>query len=126
MRFGSVGGGGRYDGLVGALPRRACSGDRLLHRRLAAALGASTWSRARSRRATRTGPGRGAGDGQGPKSRRYQRMVTTLRQAGIRAEFYLGSSGMKAQMKYADKRNSPCVVIQGSNERERGRSRSRT
>ena len=50
----------------------------------------------------------------------YQRMVSTLRQAGIRAELYLGSSGMKAQMKYADKRNSPCVVIQGSNERERG------
>ena len=50
----------------------------------------------------------------------YQRMVATLREAGIRAEFYLGSSGMKAQMKYADKRNSPCVIIQGSNERERG------
>ncbi len=50
----------------------------------------------------------------------YQRMVATLRKAGIRAEFYLGSSGMKAQMKYADKRNSPCVIIQGSNERERG------
>jgi histidyl-tRNA synthetase len=43
-----------------------------------------------------------------------------LRQAGIRAELYLGSSGMKAQMKYADKRQSPCVIIQGSNERERG------
>ena len=50
----------------------------------------------------------------------YQRMVSTLRQAGIRAELYLGSSGMKAQMKYADRRQSPCVVIQGSNERERG------
>jgi histidyl-tRNA synthetase len=47
-------------------------------------------------------------------------MVFTLRQAGIRAELYLGSSGMKAQMKYADRRQSPCVVIQGSNERERG------
>jgi histidyl-tRNA synthetase len=47
-------------------------------------------------------------------------MVSALRQAGIRAELYLGSSGMKAQMKYADRRQSPCVVIQGSNERERG------
>ena len=37
VRFGSVGGGGRYDGLVGALPRRAGAGDRLLHRRVAAA-----------------------------------------------------------------------------------------
>jgi histidyl-tRNA synthetase len=50
----------------------------------------------------------------------YQRMVSALRQAGIRAELYLGSSGMKAQMKYADRRQSPCVIIQGSNERERG------
>jgi histidyl-tRNA synthetase len=47
-------------------------------------------------------------------------MVSTLRRAGIRAELYLGSSGMKAQMKYADRRQSPCVIIQGSNERERG------
>ena len=33
---------------------------------------------------------------------------------------YLGSAGMKAQMKYADRRGAPCVVIQGSQERERG------
>jgi histidyl-tRNA synthetase len=50
----------------------------------------------------------------------YQKMVQTLRNAGIRAEMYLGSSGMKAQMKYADKRNSPCVIIQGSDERAKG------
>ena len=51
---------------------------------------------------------------------RYQKMAQTLRQAGIRAEMYLGTSGMKAQMKYADKRGAPCVVIQGSNERDAG------
>jgi histidyl-tRNA synthetase len=50
----------------------------------------------------------------------YQRMVSDLRQAGIRAELYLGSSGMKAQMKYADRRSSPCAIIQGSDERARG------
>ncbi|MHA1517292.1 MAG: histidine--tRNA ligase [Alphaproteobacteria bacterium] len=50
----------------------------------------------------------------------YQRMVQELRSASIRAELYLGSSGMKAQMKYADKRGSPCVVIQGGDEKERG------
>ncbi len=38
----------------------------------------------------------------------------------IRAELYLGGAGMKAQMKYADRRKSPCVVIQGSDERARG------
>jgi histidyl-tRNA synthetase len=50
----------------------------------------------------------------------YQRMVSRLREAGIRAELYLGSSGMKAQMKYADRRGSPCVIIQGSDVRARG------
>jgi histidyl-tRNA synthetase len=33
---------------------------------------------------------------------------------------YLGTSGMRAQMKYADKRGSPCVIIQGEDERARG------
>ena len=47
-------------------------------------------------------------------------MVAALRQAGIRAEMYLGGSGMKAQMKYADRRGSPAVVIQGGDERARG------
>jgi histidyl-tRNA synthetase len=50
----------------------------------------------------------------------YQKMVQALRGAGIRAELYLGSSGMKAQMKYADKRGAPCVVIQGGDEKEKG------
>ena len=50
----------------------------------------------------------------------YQELVTRLRDGGVRAELYLGAAGMKAQMKYADRRSSPCVVIQGSNERERG------
>ncbi len=33
---------------------------------------------------------------------------------------YLGTSGMKAQMKYADRRGAPCVVIQGGDELARG------
>jgi histidyl-tRNA synthetase len=51
---------------------------------------------------------------------RTQKMVSELRQAGIRAEMYLGGAGMKAQMKYADRRGAPCVVIQGSEERAKG------
>ena len=43
----------------------------------------------------------------------YWRMVQTLRAANIRAEMYVGTAGMKAQMKYADKRGAPLVVIQG-------------
>jgi histidyl-tRNA synthetase len=50
----------------------------------------------------------------------YQKMVQELRDADIRAELYLGSSGMKAQMKYADRRGAPCVVIQGGDEKEKG------
>jgi len=51
----------------------------------------------------------------------YQKMVASLRNAKIRAELYLGNpKNMGNQLKYADKRNSPCVVIQGSDEKARG------
>ncbi len=50
----------------------------------------------------------------------YQRLVALLRADGIKAELYLGSAGMKAQMKYADRRKAPVAVIQGSNERLAG------
>ena len=51
----------------------------------------------------------------------YQRMVSALRAANIRAELYLGNpKSMGNQLKYADKRGSPCVVLQGSDEKERG------
>jgi histidyl-tRNA synthetase len=50
----------------------------------------------------------------------YQEMAQQLRAAGVRAEMYLGDSGMKAQMKYADRRGSPCVVIQGGDEKAKG------
>jgi histidyl-tRNA synthetase len=33
---------------------------------------------------------------------------------------YLGTSGMKAQMKYADRRGSPLVIIQGGDEKAKG------
>ena len=45
----------------------------------------------------------------------------TLRSANIRAELYLGNpKKFGKQLEYADKRGSPCVVIQGSDEREAG------
>ena len=50
----------------------------------------------------------------------YQGMVAKLRNAGIRAELYLGSGKFGPQMKYADRRNAPCVVIQGSDEKAKG------
>jgi histidyl-tRNA synthetase len=50
----------------------------------------------------------------------YQKMVASLRHAGIRAELYLGAGKMGAQLKYADKRGAPCVVIQGGDEKAKG------
>jgi histidyl-tRNA synthetase len=55
----------------------------------------------------------------------YQRLVNRLRKPDdgdppIRAEMYLGSGKIGAQTKYADKRGSPCVVIQGGDERAKG------
>src|ERR1700754_2473027 len=51
----------------------------------------------------------------------YQKMVADLRNAGIRAELYLGNpKNMGNQLKYADRRNSPCVIIQGSDDKARG------
>ncbi len=52
----------------------------------------------------------------------YQKFVAALRNAGIRAELYLGNpkNNLGVQFKYADRRNSPCVVIQGGDEKAKG------
>ena len=49
-------------------------------------------------------------------------MVAALRAANIRAELYLGNpkNNIGAQLKYADKRGSPCAIIQGGDEKARG------
>ncbi|MDE2578179.1 MAG: histidine--tRNA ligase [Hyphomicrobiales bacterium] len=119
VRFGSVGGGGRYDGLVGRFRTEPvpATGFSIGVSRLFAALKLID------------SPIVGAGAQRGPvvvlvmdreRIGAYQKMVAALRAAGVRAELYLGSAGMKAQMKYADKRNAPCVVIQGSDEAAKG------
>ena len=120
VRFGSVGGGGRYDGLVGRFRAEPvpATGFSIGVSRLLAAL--QMVDRARSSRATRSRARSWCWSWTRTRSPPTSAWSRRLRQAGIRAELYLGSSGMKAQMKYADKRSSPCVIIQGSNERERG------
>jgi len=51
----------------------------------------------------------------------YQGMVAELRQAGIRAEVYLGNpKNFGNQLKYADKRGSPVAVIAGETEFDTG------
>jgi histidyl-tRNA synthetase len=46
----------------------------------------------------------------------YMAVAGELRAAGIAAEVYLGTSGMRPQMKYADRRLSPAAVIIGGDE----------
>ena len=117
VRFGSVGGGGRYDGLVERFlgSKVPATGFSIGVSRLQAALAALN----RDKRPAAGGPVVVLVMDKAELPR-YQRMAQSLRAAGIRAEMYLGSAGMKAQMKYADKRGAPCVVIQGSNERGKG------
>ncbi|HRY05846.1 MAG TPA: histidine--tRNA ligase [Hyphomicrobiaceae bacterium] len=119
VRFGSVGGGGRYDGLVERFlgQKVPATGFSIGVSRLQAAL--SILSNDGGMSTTVLGPVVVLVMDKGELPR-YQRMAQELRSAGIRAEMYLGTSGMKAQMKYADKRGSPCVVIQGSDERDKG------
>jgi histidyl-tRNA synthetase len=116
-RFGSVGGGGRYDGLVSRFRGEPvpATGFSIGVSRLLAALQhlgkVETKAEAGPVVVTVFDKDRIAD---------YQQMVASLRNAGIRAELYLGSGKFGPQMKYADKRNAPCVVIQGSDEKAKG------
>ncbi len=119
VRFGAVGGGGRYDDLVARFlgQKVPATGFSVGVSRLQAAL--AHLKKGESASAAAEGPVVVLVMDRAELPR-YQALVQTLRHAGIRAEMYLGTSGMKPQMKYADRRGSPCVVIQGSNERANG------
>jgi histidyl-tRNA synthetase len=119
VRFGSVGGGGRYDGLVSRFRGEPvpATGFSIGVSRLQAALAAL--GKVAEKPAS------------GPvvvtvfdrdRIADYQRMVSALRAANIRAELYLGNpkNNIGAQLKYADKRGSPCAIIQGGDEKTRG------
>ncbi len=115
--FGSVAGGGRYDDLVKRFTGQEvpATGVSIGVDRLLAALHAK---------------GRLDTASVGPvvvtvmdreRMADYQSMVAELRNAGIRAEVYLGNpKNFGNQLKYADKRNSPVAVIAGGNEFDAG------
>ncbi|WP_147107758.1 histidine--tRNA ligase [Tateyamaria sp. syn59] len=117
VQFGSVAGGGRYDDLVKRFTGQEvpATGVSIGVDRLLAAL------RATNRIGTTE---------QGPvvvtvmdrdRMADYQAMVAELRQAGIRAEVYLGNpKNFGNQLKYADKRNAPIAIIEGGDEKDRG------
>jgi histidyl-tRNA synthetase len=119
VRFGSVGGGGRYDGLVSRFRGQPvpATGFSIGVSRLQAALTML------GKLDTKPAPG--------PvlvtvldhdRVADYQKMVALLRKEGIRAELYLGSRNHNVgqQLKYADRRGSPCAVIQGGDEKAKG------
>ncbi|MEL6954980.1 MAG: histidine--tRNA ligase [Pseudomonadota bacterium] len=117
-QFGSVAGGGRYDDLVKRFTGQPvpATGISIGVDRLLAAL-----------RAT----GRIGVSARGPvivtvmdrdRMADYQKMAAELRGAGIAAEVYLGNpKNFGNQLKYADRRESPVAVIQGSDEAAAGK-----
>jgi histidyl-tRNA synthetase len=119
VRFGSVGGGGRYDGLVSRFRGEPvpATGFSIGVSRLMTALknlGKLDTSDVIQPVVVLVM------DKDTESLGRYQKMVSDLRKAGIRSEMYLGGAGMKAQLKYADKRGCPVAVIQGGDERAKG------
>ncbi|MEI8698979.1 histidine--tRNA ligase [Mesorhizobium sp. ISC15] len=119
VRFGSVGGGGRYDGLVSRFRGEPvpATGFSIGVSRLMTALknlGKLDTSDVIAPVVVLTM------DKDTESLGRYQKMVAELRAAGIRSEMYLGGAGMKAQLKYADRRGSPVAIIQGGDERAKG------
>ncbi len=115
VQIGSVGGGGRYDDLVARFTgeRVPATGFSVGISRLVAAFAIS-------------GDLNGLNgpvivldlDREDPST--ALQVATELRQAGIRAEAYIGGSGMRPQMKYADRRGAPAVVMVGEDELAKG------
>ena len=117
VRFGSVGGGGRYDDLVARFTGQQvpATGFSIGVSRLYSALKLAGLAQESSTLAPVVVLVMTKGE-----EGHYWRMVQQLRAAGVRAEMYAGTAGMKAQMKYADKRGAPLVVIQGGDEKASG------
>ncbi len=120
VRFGSVGGGGRYDGLVSRFRGQPvpATGFSIGVSRLATAL----------KNLGKLGQDPvlppvlvTVMDGDTEAMAKYQQFTQALRAAGIRAEMYQGNwKKFGNQLKYADRRGSPLAIIQGADERANG------
>ncbi|OJU98452.1 MAG: histidine--tRNA ligase [Shinella sp. 65-6] len=118
--FGSVGGGGRYDGLVSRFMGQPvpATGFSIGVSRLMTAL----------KNLGKLGEDEVLApvlvtvmDGDIESMGRYQRFTQDLRAAGIRAEMYQGNwKKFGNQLKYADRRGAPVAIIQGGDERAEG------
>ncbi|PZU19325.1 MAG: histidine--tRNA ligase [Shinella sp.] len=118
--FGSVGGGGRYDGLVSRFMGQPvpATGFSIGVSRLMTAL----------KNLGKLGQDEVLApvlvtvmDGDAEAMGRYQRFTQQLRAEGIRAEMYQGNwKKFGNQLKYADRRGAPIAIIQGGDERAQG------
>ncbi|MGB2074019.1 MAG: histidine--tRNA ligase [Henriciella sp.] len=115
VQIGSVGGGGRYDDLVARFTgeRVPATGFSVGISRLVAAFAIS------GELDRLNGPVIVLDLDREDPSTALQ-IATELRQAGLRAEAYIGASGMRPQMKYADRRGAPAVVMVGEDELAKG------
>ena len=120
VQFGSVGGGGRYDGLVSRFMGQPvpATGFSMGVSRLMTAL----------KNLGKISAGEELApvvvcvmDRDAESMAQYQQFVSQLRTAGIRAEMFQGNpKNFGKQLQYADRRGSPIAIIQGSQEREEG------
>lgn len=110
-QYGSVAGGGRYDGLVRRFTGQevpACGGSIGVDRLLAAL-------RTRREGAAAHGPVVVTVMDR-DRMADYHAMAAELRAAGIPAEVYVGTQKLQKQLTYADKRSAPVAVIAGGDE----------
>ncbi|MEO0713022.1 MAG: histidine--tRNA ligase [Pseudomonadota bacterium] len=115
VQIGSIGGGGRYDDLVARFTGQSvpAAGVSIGISRLSTALALSEGTAALDGPVVvlsldRDNPGEAL------------KLAAELRAAGLRAEPYMGGSGMRPQMKYADRRGAPAVVMVGEDELAKG------
>ena len=121
VRFGSVAGGGRYDGLVKRFTGQDVPATGF-------SIGVSRLMTALKNLGKLDGSAIAAPvlvtvmDRDTEALGKYQQLTQTLRQAGIRAEMYQGNpKNFGNQLKYADRRGCPIAIIQGSDEQASGK-----
>jgi histidyl-tRNA synthetase len=117
VNVGSIGGGGRYDDLVARFRGESvpATGFSIGVSRLLTAMEAA----GRPLGATKAGPVLILAFSKEAMGQ-YFALAAQLRAGGIDAEVYLGEGGMKAQMRYADRRVCPVAVFYGDDEIAKG------
>ena len=116
-----IGGGGRYDGLVGAARRPPDPGHRLRHRHRAGAAGLRRRGGVpRGRRAAR--PDAFVVDMAGGET--ALALTAELRRAGLRADRAFDGRSMKSQLKSADRSGALVALIVGPRGARRGHGRA--